>query len=113
MMILFGASSGGFVVLRSSFASRIVYKRNTVQQKDVSAEYQKTKTESLVSGLLMLVRGIATIASGLVGRAIVQRSQNIPLGDGYAADRWQGLVIFVGVMMAATSLGAFGLISRR
>lgn len=53
------------------------------------------------------------IASGFVGRAIVQSGQHVPVGKGYGAGRWKGLVVFTGVMMASASLGAVGLAKSR
>ncbi|KAF1955100.1 MFS general substrate transporter [Byssothecium circinans] len=90
LMILYGASAGTFVVFRSSFATHI----------------------SLVSGILMAIRGVAVVVSGLAGRAVVQAGQDVPVGKGYGADRWKNLIIFVGVTMAATGLGCVGLLDR-
>lgn len=107
-MMLFGASSGGFVVLRSSFASQIVV-RNKRYSKGVG-DLERRTNESLVSGVLMSIRGIATIASGFVGKAIVQGSENIALGPGYGSDKWMSLILFTGIVMGAASLGSLGLI---
>lgn len=64
-------------------------------------------TESLVSGILMSIRGVATVCSGLVGKEIVASSQELPLlSDAYAEGRWRNLVIFTGVKMAVASMGS-------
>jgi hypothetical protein len=109
-MILFGTSSGAFVVLRSSFASQIVMRNK--QYTKATTELEKRTNESLVSGILMSIRGVATIASGFVGKAIVQRSENVPLGPGYGAGKWKSLVLFTGIIMGAASLGSVGLLRR-
>ncbi|EMD94523.1 hypothetical protein COCC4DRAFT_148845 [Bipolaris maydis ATCC 48331] len=108
VMILFGASSGAFVVLRSSFATQIVL-RNKAYSKTTS-DLEKRKNESLISGILMSIRGVATIASGFVGRALVQGSEDIPLGSGYGAGKWKSFIFFTGIIMGAASLGSVGLI---
>lgn len=58
----------------------------------------------------MSIRGVATIASGFVGRALVQGSEDIPLGPGYGAGKWKSLILFTGIIMGAASLGSVGLI---
>lgn len=107
-MLLFSASSGGFVVLRSSFASQIVL--NNKHYHEGVSDLEKRINESRVSGVLMSLRGVATIASGFLGKAIVQQSEHIPLGPGYGSDKWKALILFVGVTIGATSLGSIGLI---
>lgn len=107
LVVVFGASSGAFVVLRSSFATRIMDDGRENEFKSAEARME----ESVVSGLLMSVRGVATIASGFVGKAIVEASQSTPLdARSYAGGRWSGLVVFTGVMMAVASLGAVALV---
>lgn len=107
-MVLFGASSGAFVVLRSSFATQIVL-RNKAYSKE-STDLEKRMNESLISSILMSIRGVATIASGFVGRALVQGSADVPLGPGYGAGKWKSLILFTGIIMGAASLGSVGLI---
>jgi len=107
-MLLFGASSGAFVVLRSSFATQIVL-RNKAHSK-ILTDSEKRSSESLISGILMSIRGVATIASGFVGRALVQGSEAMPLGPGYGAGKWKSLILFTGIIMGVASLGSVGLI---
>ncbi|KAJ8118890.1 hypothetical protein OPT61_g231 [Boeremia exigua] len=110
LMFLFGASSGGFVVLRSSLATQIVIRNK--QHTKASTKLEKRTNESLVSGVLMSARGVAFVVSGFVGKAIVQKSENIPIGPGYGAGKWKSLILFTGIIMGVASFGSLGLIKR-
>jgi hypothetical protein len=79
----------------------------TMADEKIGLDDDTRETESLVSGILMCVRGVATVCSGLVGKAIVTSSQDSPLSsDSYAEGRWKGLVVFAGVTMAVASIGS-------
>lgn len=100
-MILCGATSGAFVVFRSSLATCIVLAADAADKQSavsarrsgimfgsrsdaaVAVEEAGAKTvavgkrkldddtratESLVSGILMSIRGVATVCSGLIGK---------------------------------------------
>ena len=80
-------------------------KTAAVEERKLDEETRAT--ESLVSGILMSIRGVATVCSGLVGKEIVASSQGLPLrSDTYAEGRWRNLVIFTGVTMAVASMGS-------
>lgn len=136
-MVLCGGSSGAFVVFRSSFATCIIraaaeprkpFKLSLGRKGDkandnpaLAEEGRHTDlaeiitdvdkdiraTESLVSGILTSIRGVATVCSGLIGKALVTDSQHLPLRNNeYAEGRWKNLVLFTGIAMAGSSLGA-------
>ena len=136
-MVLCGGSSGAFVVFRSSFATCIIKAAaepgrplklslarkgdNTNENPTLAEEGLRTDfteiitdadknvraSESLVSGILTSIRGVATVCSGLIGKALVTESQHLPLrSDEYAEGRWKNLVLFTGITMAGSSLGA-------
>lgn len=125
-MILCGGTSGAFVVFRSSFATCIVVATavaadvaeeeagaRTVAVEEKKLDEDTRATESLVSGILMSIRGVATVCSGLIGKEIVAGSQDLPLrSDAYAEGRWRNLVIFTGITMAVSSLGSLAAVKR-
>ena len=114
------------MVFRSSFATCIVVATavaadvaeeeagaRTVAVEEKKLDEDTRATESLVSGILMSIRGVATVCSGLIGKEIVADSQDLPLrSDAYAEGRWRNLVIFTGITMAVSSLGSLAAVKR-
>ncbi|CAD6582503.1 MAG: hypothetical protein ASARMPREDX12_000960 [Alectoria sarmentosa] len=78
--ILFGGFSGGFVVLRNRFATAIV------------GDSDHPSQELIVSGVLMLLRGIATLGSGFLGAKLVQETESMGLGSGSYAGKNSSLI---------------------
>ena len=99
--IVFGGFSGGFVVLRNRFATAIV------------GNAEHPNQELIISGLLMLIRGVSTFASGFIGQAIVKKQAGKELGRDYGANKWRGLLLTDGLLMAAASCGALGFLGKR
>lgn len=99
-VLLFGGFSGGFVVLRSSFASAVVR---------ANSERENHEEALVVNSILAFFRGIATVCSGFVGTAVIEKSFALGIRPGFGAGRWEPLIILVGTLMAIASLGAIGL----
>lgn len=99
--IVFGGLSGGFNVLRPRFATAVVGRQDYEQ-------------ELLVSGILMSLRGVATIVSGFVGAIVVGETSNMPAKIGmYALVKWRALILMVGILTAASSVGALGFVGAK
>jgi hypothetical protein len=101
LALLFGIFSGSFIILRSFFATRIVRGID----KDIIASQ-----DLLVSSLLLLIRGITTTASGFAGKAVVESGVGIGIQPGYGAGKWKPLIVYIGTMIGAASLGVFAFI---
>ncbi|KAH6646771.1 major facilitator superfamily domain-containing protein [Truncatella angustata] len=97
LAVLFGAFSFSFAVVRSHMASAVV------------GDSDHPNEETVVSAALLAVRGIACVASGYTGAAVVASSENMDITPGYGAGKWLGLIIYVGVFMFGASIGAVGL----
>ncbi|KAK3314214.1 major facilitator superfamily domain-containing protein [Apodospora peruviana] len=99
--ILFGGLSGGYVVLRNRFATAIV------------GNSEHPNEELIVSGLIMFIRGIATIASGFIGAAVASAGEDMGLDKGsYGAGKWLPLLLTVGILAGASSIGGLGFIGK-
>ncbi|KAE8321624.1 hypothetical protein BDV39DRAFT_210549 [Aspergillus sergii] len=95
--ILFGGLSGGYVVLRSRFATAIV------------ANSDRPNEELIVSGLIMFFRGGATIVSGFVATTVSSAGEDRGLRNGsYGAGQWLPLILTVGILTGASCIGALG-----
>lgn len=93
-VILYGATAGGFGVLRPRFAAAIV---------DNDAD----KAQSLlVFGALTAVRGTAIVISGVVASGLLDESARVT--DGFGVGKWSKIIFFVGVMMLVASFGVAG-----
>jgi len=92
--ILYGATSGGYAVLRPRFAEAIV-----------SNEKDKEQT-LLVFGILTALRGAAIIASGFI--VATQLDEEAPVTSGYGAGKWRDVILYTGIVMFASSLGGLG-----
>lgn len=100
--ILFGGFSGGYVVFRNRFATAIVGSSDHPEE------------ELVVSGLIMFIRGCATISSGFIGAALSAAGERTPLNrEVYGVGKWLPLILTVGVLAAASSLGGLGFTSNR
>jgi MFS family permease len=92
--ILYGATSGGFAVLRPRFAEAIV-----------SNEKDKEQT-LLVFGILTALRGAAIIASGFI--VATQLDEEAAVTSGYGGGKWRDVILYTGIVMLASSLGGLG-----
>lgn len=102
-VLLFGGFSGAYVVFRSHFARAIVG-----QHQGINAGNQ----ELIVSSVLMLLRGTATVSSGFVGKAAVEGAAGLGIRPGYGAGKWRILIVVIGSFMAAAALGVVGFFRR-
>ena len=100
MAILFGAFSFSFVVVRSHMAVAVV------------GDLDHPNEELVVSGALLAIRGIACVASGYIGAAIVGSSEHIGIQPGYGAGKWRSLVIALAVLMFGATIGALGFLRK-
>ena len=115
--LAFGATAGGFAVLRPRFAAAVVnldtLKSSTSSISDLSdeaaaEEEARTKNKSmLIFGVLTASRGIAIAGSGFVTEALVNENSTDISGYG-AGPKWRRLMIYTGITMIAASLGALG-----
>jgi MFS family permease len=96
--LLYGATAGGYAVLRPRFATAII---GHVDDKDQSL---------LVFGVLTAVRGAGMIASGFIASS--QLDQSVSITNGYSGHRWLKIVVYTGVTMGAASLGIVGIFLR-
>lgn len=94
--ILFGGFSGGYVVLRNRFATAVIGNSDHPNQ------------ELIVSGLIMFVRGCASVASGFIGAAVVGHGQSSDITHDYGAGRWRSLVLTVGILSGLSTIGGLG-----
>lgn len=101
LSILFGAFSFSFVVFRSHMAAAVV------------GDKLHPDEELVVSGALLGTRGIACIASGYTGAAVVGATEHLGMRAGYGAGKWRALIIYEGVLMFGASMGALGFIRKR
>lgn len=100
LSILFGAFSFSFVVFRSHMAAAVI------------GDKLHPNEELVVSGALLATRGIACIASGYTGAAVVGASEYLGMRAGYGAGKWRALVIYEGVLMFGASMGALGFLRK-
>lgn len=99
--ILFGGFAFSFLVVRSHMAAAVI------NDPDRPAD------ELFVSGILLLTRGVTGVASGYVAAAVLGSSANQQIDSGYGAGRWRALIIFMGTVMTAATLGALGFMRKR
>lgn len=98
--LLFGAFAFSFMVLRSHMAAIVV---------DHS---ENEGDELLVSGILLMTRGLVGVASGYVAAAILQKTEDIGVQPGYGAGKWRTFIIFQGAVMAASTVGILGMLRK-
>jgi hypothetical protein len=99
-VILFGAFSFSFIVLRSHFAAAIV------------GDKTRSNEVTLVSGALMSIRGVACIISGFIGDAAASGDASKGVQSGYGAGLWQAVILTVGCLMLGATVSAFGFIRK-
>ncbi|KAL8782483.1 MAG: hypothetical protein Q9195_009632 [Heterodermia aff. obscurata] len=92
---LYGATAGGYAVLRPRFAAAIVANK---------------EQSLLIYGILTAVRGAAVVASGFVASA--QLDEGAKVTKGYGAHKWLRVVVYTGVTMVVASLGAVAVFVR-
>jgi len=69
--------------------------------------------ELIVSGLVMFVRGIATIGSGFIGAAVATAGESRGLQKSeYGAGKYLPLILAVGTFAGASSIGALGFLRK-
>lgn len=95
--ILFGAFAFSFLVVRSHMAAIVVNDKN------------RPAEELFVSGILLFTRGIISVVSGYVAAAVLETSEDIGITPGYGAGKWRPLIILMGTVLAAATIGVFGL----
>ena len=96
--LLYGSTAGGFSTLRPRFAAAIVNDETDTEQ------------HLLVFGVLTAMRGVAIIASGFVSSSMLDG--NAKITSDFGAGKWSQLILYVGFMMLAASLGACGAFIR-
>lgn len=101
LTLLFGAFAFSFMVLRSHMAALVV--NDAERQAD----------ELFVSGLLLMTRGIVGVVSGYVAAAILKSTEDIGVQPGYGAGKWRAFIIFIGSVMAASTVGVLGMLRKK
>jgi MFS family permease len=96
--ILYGATSGGYAVLRPRFADAIVGDETDKEQN------------LLVFGVLTALRGAAIIASGFI--AEIQLDEAAEITSGYGGGKWRGVILYTGIVMLCSSLGGLDWFAR-
>lgn len=96
--LLYGSTAGGFSTLRVRFAAAIVNDETDTEQN------------LLVFGVLTAMRGVAIVASGFISSSMLDG--NAKITSDFGAGKWSKLILYVGFMMLATSLGACGAFIR-
>ena len=97
--ILYGATAGGYAVLRPRFAEAIV------------GDETKKEQNLLVFGILTALRGAAIIASGFV--AETQLDESADIASGYGGGKWRDVILYTGIVMLCSSLGGLGAFVKR
>ena len=96
--LLYGSTAGGFSTLRPRFAAAIAN-----DEKD-------TEQNLLVFGVLTAMRGVAIVCSGFISSSIL--NENAKITSTFGVGKWSRLILYVGIMMLAASLGACGAFIR-
>lgn len=99
--VLFGAFAFSFVVLRSHMAAIVVN------------DSKRPSEELFVSGILLFTRGIIGVVSGFIAAAVLETSDDIGIRPGYGAGKWRPFIILFGTVMAAATVGVFGLRTKK
>ena len=96
--LLYGSTAGGFSTLRLRFAAAIVNDETDTEQS------------LLVFGVLTAMRGVAIVASGFISSSML--GGNAKITSDFGVGKWSQLILYVGFMMLAASLGACGAFIR-
>lgn len=99
--ILFGAFAFSFLVVRSHMSAIVV------DDRDRPAE------ELFVSGILLFTRGVIGVVSGYVAAAVLETTEEAGITPGYGAGKWGSLIILMGAVMTAATVGVLGLRTRK
>ena len=118
--LAFGATAGGFTVLRPRIAAAIVGDDQTIasaaslesdESDDASRDEEKEARQKnkfmFIFGVFTAARGIGIVSSGFVTEALVHENSTDLTGYG-SGTKWRNLMIFTGVTMIVASLGALG-----
>ncbi|KAK2759175.1 hypothetical protein FQN54_003275 [Arachnomyces sp. PD_36] len=114
--LAFGATAGGFAVLRPRFAAAVIGEdvgnksaesSESDDPPDPEKEARQKNKSMFIFGVFTAARGIAIVTSGFVTEALVLEDSTDLSGYG-AGKKWRSLMIYTGVTMIASSLGAFG-----
>jgi hypothetical protein len=113
--LAFGATAGGFAVLRPRFAAAVIGDDDArssadSEKNDSGGQGEQTNNKDksmLIFGVLTASRGVAIVASGFVTEALVKEESSSISGYGGGA-KWRDLMVYTGVMMAVASFGALG-----
>ena len=98
--LAYGATAGGFAVLRPRFSALVVGNDNNNEQS------------MLIFSILTASRGSAIIASGFISTALVHPHD--PVTDAWAGGtRYEDLLIYTAAMMFAASFGALSKFIRQ
>ncbi|KAM5465038.1 hypothetical protein MauCBS54593_006671 [Microsporum audouinii] len=113
--LTFGATAGGFAVLRPRFAAAVVGDdtaaalspegENTPPDAEKAARLKNKSM--LIFGVFTAARGMAIFTSAFVTEALVHEDLRDISGYG-AGPKWRDLMVYTGVSMTVASLGAFG-----
>ena len=113
----FGATAGGFAVLRPRFAAAVVDldrpkspTSSTLDLSDEAATEEEARAKNksmLIFGVFTASRGTAIAVSGFITEALVNEDSTDISGYG-AGPKWRGLMIYTGITMTVASLGALG-----
>ena len=93
-VLLYGATAGGFAVLRPRFTTAIVGGDDDKEQS------------LLVFGVLTAARGVVIVLSGFIAEAQLDARSEVT-GD-YGAGKWLKIIVYTGAMMLGASLGNLG-----
>ena len=96
--LLYGSTAGGFSTLRPRFAAAIVNDETDTEQN------------LLVFGVLTAMRGVAIVSSGFISSSMLDG--NAKTTSDFGVGKWSQLILYVGFMMLAASLGACGAFIR-
>ena len=97
-VLLYGSTAGGFSTLRVRFAIAIVNDDTDTEQ------------DLLVFAVLTAMRGVAIVVSGFIWASMLDGKAKIT--SDYGAGKWSKLILYVGFMMLAASLGGCGALIR-
>ncbi|KAI1321508.1 major facilitator superfamily domain-containing protein [Xylariaceae sp. FL0255] len=111
--LVFGATAGGYAVLRPRFARAVLgTDGKALPEADSSENLDETiarhrNKSMLIFGIFTAARGAAIIASGFIDVTLVRNEYTSLAGYGLGP-RWRDLIIFTGVVMTSASFGVFG-----
>lgn len=122
--LAFGATAGGFAVLRPRFAAAVVGNDETNaapassgsssdtatgenEAEDAEKEIRQKNKSMFIFGVFTAARGIAILSSGFIAVELVNEDSTDLSGYGLGS-KYRSLIIFTGAVMIVASLGAVG-----